>query len=143
MCAPQLGQLPTSNDLFKKRAEKPSVSERKRPAAAPDTALASTSAGPVKRLRLADDESGEAADEVVFQDAAMTTTGGGGASGGSDAAAADGGSSGDSGGGRVAVTQVAKSASRIALYMMRENEPGAKASDKLGKLIIYNASLLD
>ena len=45
------------------------------------------------------------------------------------------GAAGDGGVGGRAVTQVAKSASRIALYMMRENEPpgGARAAEKLEK----------
>lgn len=73
-------------------------------------------------MRLADDD-GEAADEIVFQDATQSAPGSGDAP--------EGGVGGDSGG--RAVTQVAKSASRIALYMMRENEPGARASEKLEK----------
>ena len=117
---PVPSKLPTSNDLFKKRAEK-STSEKKRPAAA---ASDPSSVLPAKRLRLADDD-GEAADEIVFQDGAQVEPGCGDAP--------EGGGVGDSGG--RAVTQVAKSASRIALYMMRENEPGARASDKLGKVI--------
>ena len=117
-------KIPTSNDLFKKRAEKPS-NDRKRPATASDPSSAATSAsGPVKRLRLSDDD-GEEADEIVFQDATQSLPGSGDAP--------EGGVVGDSGG--RAVTQVAKSASRIALYMMRENEPGARASEKLGKFI--------
>ena len=114
-------KLPTSNDLFKKRAEKP-ANDKKRPVASETISAATTSAsGPVKRLRLSDDD-GEAADEIVFQDATQSAPGSG------DAPEAG---VGDSGG--RAVTQVAKSASRIALYMMRENEPGARASEKLGK----------
>ena len=120
-------KLPTSNDLFKKRAEK-SANDRKRTSASdPSSSAATTSAngGPVKRLRLADDD-GEAADEIVFQDATQSAPGSGDAP--------EGGVGGDSGG--RAVTQVAKSASRIALYMMRENEPGARASEKLGKFVV-------
>jgi hypothetical protein len=118
---PQRKEHPNINDLFKNpRNDSPeafaSSTADKRPLR---NIECSSSSSPSKRLRLTSDE-GKETDEIIFHEG----TGQEGSGVGVNCATGGGGD----GANVRAATQVAKSASRIALYMMRENESSSAAT---------------